>query len=228
MGSLGWPRAAVLLEAASPSSLTPCDSVGAQVWSLARNPPKAACGVSLDSINASACPLLQDNAARAACTGTGIGTGTSPGQVVPGARCLAGNCGYFCSALPSHGIKLALPIVMALRSNTQLGFPSASKSHGAQGARMHPPCLQRSAWDQEQTPLSQQHRTLHVPMGGLGRCAALTSCLQLPLPPPRVLQVSPGSVPCWRGDGKSVPSPGHCSPAPTPQPPGRVHQAPAH
>lgn len=37
------------------------------------------------SINASACPLLQDNAARAACTGTGIGTGTSPGQVVPGA-----------------------------------------------------------------------------------------------------------------------------------------------
>lgn len=66
LGSLGWPRAAVLLEAASPSSLMPCDSVGAQVWSLARDPPKAACGVSLDSINASACPLLQDNAARAA------------------------------------------------------------------------------------------------------------------------------------------------------------------
>lgn len=81
--STGCPCAAGGL--GPPSSPTPCVSaatdlliVCAQTSSLMSAPPKGAHGMSLDSGDASACPLLQHDAAHATRTSTGISTSISP------------------------------------------------------------------------------------------------------------------------------------------------------
>lgn len=117
----------------SPSSPTPCGSAGtdllnvcAQTSSLSRAPPNGVHGMSLDSRDASACPLLQHDA-------------HVPASAPAPAR--------FCGILPSHGINPVCLLVWHRGAAASWGFPLPAND-------MDVPTLSRTAPHPHRLPMA--------------------------------------------------------------------------